>query len=261
MLGIAAHTLAFGLLHVHGGVWGARYSLATSATVGDALVKSRSPKISVLVADDTQIGCQLLRNALSRSRFRFEVSPCAMSRAEILSSLQTKRVDVALINQGLQDGPFVGFEVLSDLRVSFPQTRFVILLKTSTCDLVVDAFRAGAHGVFCRTESFEALCKCIEVVHKGQIWADSHQLHYLLEAFVKTSPLRAVDHTGRPLLTKREDDVASLLAEGLSSREVSVKLGVSEHTVSNYLFRIYNKLGVSSRVELVLYLLRQRQKS
>ena len=261
MLGIAAHTLVFGLLHVHGGVWGARYSLATSATVGDILGKSPSPKVSVLIADDTRIGCQVLRNALSRSRFRFEVSACAMSRAEILSSLQDKRVDVALINQGLQDGPFGGFELLSDLRVSFPQTRVVVLLKTSTCDLVVDAFRAGARGVFCRTESFEALCKCIQSVHKGQIWANSEQLHFLLEAFVRTSPLRAVDYAGRPLLTKREDDVASLLAEGLSNRDVSLKLGLSEHTVSNYLFRIYNKLGVSSRVELVLYLLRQRQKA
>jgi len=260
MLGIATHALAFGVLHVHGGVWGARYSLAMSATVGDVLGKSRSPKVSVLIADDTRIGCQLLRNALSRSRFRFDLSPCAVSRSEILSSLQSKRVDVAIINQDLQDGPFGGFELLSDLRASFPETRVVILLKTSACDLVVDAFRAGAHGVFCRTEPFGALCKCIQSVHEGQIWANSDQLHFLLEALVKTSPLRAVDYSGRPVLTKREDDVASLLAEGLSNGEVSLKLGISEHTVSNYLFRIYNKLGVSSRVELVLYLLRQRQK-
>lgn len=218
-------------------------------------------KVSVLIGDDSRLGCRLLENALSRPRSRFDVVASAVSCPEVLSSLQSKHVDVALINQSLQDGPFVGFQLLTEMRASFPQTRVVILLKTATCDLVVDAFRGGAHGVFCRTQSFEALCKCIQSVHRGQVWANSDQLHFLLEAFVRTSPLRAVDYTGRPLLTKREDDVASLLAEGLSNREVSVKLGLSEHTVSNYLFHIYNKLGVSSRVELVLYLLRQRQKS
>ena len=76
---------------------------------------------------------------------------------------------------------------------------------------------------------------------------------------MEAKPLRVVDYGGRALLTKRESDVASLLAEGLSNKEVSMKLSLTEHTVSNYLFRIYNKLGVSSRVELVLFLLRQRQ--
>lgn len=234
---------------------------ASLSLLGERSSEISAPKVSVLIGDDSRMGCQLLENALSRSRSRFEVVASAVSCLEVVSSLKSKRVDVALINQSLQDGPFVGFQLLTEMRASFPQTRVVILLKTATCDLVVDAFRGGAKGVFCRTESFEALCKCIQSVHRGQVWANSDQLRFLLEAFVKTSPLRAVDYAGRPLLTKREDDVASLLAEGLSNREVSVKLGLSEHTVSNYLFRIYNKLGVSSRVELVLYLLRQRQKS
>jgi DNA-binding NarL/FixJ family response regulator len=235
--------------------------VAASSTQLDGLAyESRSSKVSVLIADDSRMSCQLLQNALSRTRFRFEIAACAVSRSEILSSLKSNRVDVALINQSLEDGPLSGAQFLSEMRESSPDTRIVILLKTATCDLVVDAFRGGARGVFCRTESFETLCKCIQSVHQGQIWANSDQLHFLLEAFVQASPLRAVDYAGRPLLTKRENDVASLLAEGLSNKEVSIKLGLSEHTVSNYLFRIYNKLGVSSRVELVLYLLRQRQK-
>jgi len=61
------------------------------------------------------------------------------------------------------------------------------------------------------------------------------------------------------LLAKREDEVASLVAEGLSNRDIAERLGLSEHTVSNYLFRIYEKLGISGRVELVLYILKQRQ--
>lgn len=218
-------------------------------------------KINVLIGDDSRMGCQLLEHALSRWRFRFQVVAAAVSRLEILSSLRCNDVDVALINQSLQDGPFGGFELLPQVRAESPRTRAVVLLKTAHCDLVVDAFRRGAKGVFCRTESFTALCKCIQSVHEGQVWANTDQLHYLLSAFARSAPVRAVDYAGRTLLTRREDQVAALLAEGLSNREVGLKLKLSEHTVSNYLFRIYNKLGVSTRVELVLYLLRQRQQS
>ncbi len=90
-------------------------------------------------------------------------------------------------------------------------------------------------------------------------WLNSHQLHCVLDALVSATPLRLVSSQGRRLLTKREDDVVKLVADGLSNRNVAHKLGLTEHTVSNYLFRIYEKLGISSRVELVLYALKQRQ--
>ncbi|MHB8524803.1 MAG: response regulator transcription factor [Candidatus Acidiferrales bacterium] len=234
---------------------------ASSTQLGDLTSQFHNSKVSILIADDSRMGCQLLEHALARSRFRFEIVGSAINRTEILASLRANPVNVALINQSLHDGQSVGFELLNELRESFPQTRAVLLLKTASYELVVDAFRGGAKGVFCRTESFEALCKCIQSVHKGQVWADSHQLHYLLEALVQIKPPHVVDFAGRALLTKREQEVAFLLADGLPNKQIANKLKLSEHTVSNYLFRIYNKLGVSSRVELVLYLLRQKQQS
>jgi DNA-binding NarL/FixJ family response regulator len=65
----------------------------------------------------------------------------------------------------------------------------------------------------------------------------------------------------RELLSKREADVVRLVAEGLSNKEVSEQLGLSEHTIRNYLFRVFDKLGVSTRVELVLYCLQERRTS
>jgi DNA-binding NarL/FixJ family response regulator len=232
---------------------------ALSPQLRELPLSLRSPKVRLLIADDSRMGCQVLENALSRSRYRFEVAACAVTRSEILWALKTKPVDVALINQNLQEGHLVGFDLLNEVRQSYPQTRVVVMLKMATYDLVVDAFRGGAKGVFCRADSFEALCKCIRSIHNGQVWANSDQLQYLLQAFIQTRPLRVVDHAGRPLLTKRERDVAFLLADGLSNREIAQKLFLTEHTVGNYLFRIYNKLGVSSRVELVLYLLKQKE--
>ena len=75
------------------------------------------------------------------------------------------------------------------------------------------------------------------------------------------SKLLCLDPQRRRLtaLTKREEDVVKLVAEGLTNREVAKQLGLTEHRVSNYLLRVYEKLGTSSRVELVLYQLKKRR--
>jgi DNA-binding NarL/FixJ family response regulator len=74
-----------------------------------------------------------------------------------------------------------------------------------------------------------------------------------MNAFSEPAPLQMAKPDGLPLLTKREEEVVRLLAEGLQNREIARELNLSEHTIKNYLFHIFDKLGVSSRVELVLY--------
>jgi DNA-binding NarL/FixJ family response regulator len=95
-------------------------------------------------------------------------------------------------------------------------------------------------------------------VHQGQVWANSEHLGYLLDALGHAKPLHLQDSRGLNLLSKREENVVRLVSEGLTNRQISSDLGLSEHTVRNYLFRIFDKLGVSTRVELVLYCLQDR---
>jgi two-component system nitrate/nitrite response regulator NarL len=213
--------------------------------------------IDLLIADDTSMDCQLLKNALSRSRSPFRIVGCAVSQADIIRSMKSHPPDIALISESLQDGPLTGFGVLSELHNSFPKASVIVLLKSASDDLVVDAFRAGARGVFCRAEPLHGLCKCISAVNQGQIWANSKQLRSVLDAFANAAPLRLANAQGRVVLTKREIDVVKLVVDGHTNRAVGEKLGLTEHTVSNYLFRIYEKLGISSRVELVLYSLKR----
>lgn len=221
--------------------------------VGSKGAETDRRAFDVLIADESLMDCQLLRSALSRSRLSFRVVACAVSQADIIRSMNAHPPDIALISESLQDGPLTGFGVLSELHHSFPQTSVIVLLKSAGEDLVVDAFRAGARGVFCRAEPLHTLCKCINAVQQGQIWANSKQLRSVLNAFASAAPLHLVNSQGRALLTKRETDVVKLVVEGHTNRDVGQKLGLTEHTVSNYLFRIYEKLGISSRVELVLY--------
>jgi DNA-binding NarL/FixJ family response regulator len=129
----------------------------------------------------------------------------------------------------------------------------VVLLDCSEPGRVIEAFAHGARGVFCMSEGFEVLCKCVRCVHAGQVWADSSQLGWVVEALRERERGRIISATGTPLLTKREEQIVGMAAEGLPNSEICAHLGLSAHTVKNHLFRIYEKLGVSNRVELVLY--------
>jgi two-component system, NarL family, nitrate/nitrite response regulator NarL len=215
-----------------------------------------APAINLLLAVESRMDGQLFKNALERPRQRLKVIFCAVSKAEFATSVASHTLDVALVSESLQDGPLTGFHVLKDLRDLMPRIRPIMLLKSENDELVVDAFRAGAKGVFCRTECISLLPKCIRAVHDGQIWANSRQLRSVMESLVSAAPLQLKIVSGRRLLTKREEDVAKLVVEGFSNREAAHKLGLTEHTVSNYLFKIYEKIGISSRVELVLYFLK-----
>jgi DNA-binding NarL/FixJ family response regulator len=97
------------------------------------------------------------------------------------------------------------------------------------------------------------LCKCIQCVSRGEIWINSQQMNYMLEALSEVPTLRVVNSNGRLLLTPREEQVVALVADGLTNRGVANELGLSEHTIKKYLLRIFDKVGISSRVELVLY--------
>jgi DNA-binding NarL/FixJ family response regulator len=91
------------------------------------------------------------------------------------------------------------------------------------------------------------------------VWANSAQLQ--LNTLRSAAAIRTATSTGMNLLGVREMRLANLVAEGLPNKGVARRLGISEHTVSNYLFRIYSKLGISSRVELVLHVLKPREQS
>jgi DNA-binding NarL/FixJ family response regulator len=208
--------------------------------------------IRVLAADSTRMNSQLLTSALERDK-RFEVLGAVSETKAIIAAVVEEKPAVVLVSAHLDDDPRKGFEVARELRALRPETRVVMLLDVSDRSLVVEAFRVGARGVFCRSESMKSLAKCIQRVSEGQVWANSKELRFLLEALGEALPMRIVDTRGAGLLSRREQEVVRCVAEGLSNREIAQRLGLTEHTVKNYLFRIFDKLGVSKRVEVVLY--------
>jgi len=219
-------------------------------------VATTSPEISevirVLAADSNPMASQLLASALEREE-QLEVLEPVSDPANIVATVVKEKPAVVMVSAEMDGDPRRGFQLVREIMASRPETRAVVLLDTSERSLVVEAFRAGARGVFCRNEALKSLAKCILCVSQGQIWANSAQLRYLLEALGEALPLRTVDTKGAALLSRREQEVVRCVAEGLSNREIAQRLSLTEHTVKNYLFRIFDKLGVSKRVEVVLF--------
>jgi two-component system nitrate/nitrite response regulator NarL len=210
--------------------------------------------ISVLIADADRMSAHLIADGLTRGRHDIAVVAVSNSSSETLRELEKSQPDIALINAHLEDGQLKGYHVLQYLQLRSPKTVAIMLIPDSERELVVDAFRGGARGGFCRLHSIKLLSKCVRTVHEGQIWADTRNLAFILEYLTQLKPLRHIKPGGgMTRLTPREAEVVHLLADGLSTRDISQKLALTEHTIRNYLSAIYDKLGVSSRVELALY--------
>ena len=211
--------------------------------------RTQSGPIRVLVADDTLVHTQLLGEALRREPQLDVIT--ASSSQDVMLAFNRHSIDVAVISVNLDDQSLHGCVLLRQLRSVDPRIRTVMLLDSSKQEIILQAFRAGARGLFSRHESIETLAKCIRSVYEGQIWANSQQMSYAVEALAALPEVRVLDGNGLSLLSKRELEVVRCLAEGLTNREIAQRLALSQHTVKNYLFRVFEKTGVSNRLELL----------
>jgi DNA-binding NarL/FixJ family response regulator len=212
-------------------------------------------KIRVLAVESTWMSSQLLAEVLAQDG-QLEVIGIEPKPALILAAVARHRPHVLLLSSALEDSATQGFDLARQISIAGTRTRVILLMDISHPAAVVQAFRCGAHGIFSRAESSKSLAKCIHSVHRGQVWANSAELGYVLEALKESEPMRLIEAGSGAILSKREQDVVRCVAEGLSNREIANRLKLTEHTVKNYLFRIFDKLGVSSRVEVVLYVFR-----
>ena len=201
------------------------------------------------------MGSQLLAESLGRDD-RFEVAGIA-AVADLLSVAGPCKADVAIISADSDIDTKKGLQVARALKARRPEIRLVVLLEVSARETVIASFRCGATGVFCRTEPLSDLVSCIERVSRGEIWASRKHSEFLLEALRSAPSCEGIEAGKIDLLTHRELQVAECAAQGQSNKQIADRLGLSEHTIKNYLFRIFEKLGVSNRFELLFLLFKE----
>jgi DNA-binding NarL/FixJ family response regulator len=205
--------------------------------------------IRVLIGDNTRMATELLAEAVKRNP-GFQIAKAVAGDPDLMRIAAELQPDVVVSAACLGDDARRGCQITRDLLAASPAAKTILLMDKPHRELVVEAFRAGARGVFCRAGSIDDLCKCIDRVHKGQIWAGCDVIEFILEALVQAAPPK-MESRWADLLSRREQQVVHCVAEGLSNREIAARLKLSEHTIKNYLFRIFDKLGVSNRAELI----------
>jgi len=211
--------------------------------------------IGVVVADSNQTQSQLLCGALRRQG-TFKVASCRAELSECLSILETDSADVLLLADGIKHDRDRLYELLRAVHSAYPNLAIVLLLDGYDRELVVNSLRAGARGLFCLVSMpFKFLCRCITSVHQGQYWTNTEQIRYVIDALSIGPCVRLINSRGQVVLTPREEQTVNLVTEGLNNREIARELNLKENTVKKSLLRVYDKLGVSNRVELVLYAL------
>ena len=207
--------------------------------------------IRVLVAENSHIHTQSLEGALKYDP-GLHVTPFDADPNSLTAAAAADRTDVLVISSVIANQSDGGLVAVRQLHEALPYVRSVVLLDSSKAETVLQSFRSGARGLIGRHESVHTLCKCIRCVYDGQIWANSQQMSLAVEALASLPNVRAVDAHGLSILSKRELEVVSGVAQGLTNREIAQRLSLSQHTIKNHLFCIFDKLGVSSRIELLL---------
>ena len=214
--------------------------------------------VSVVLVNMVGIFVDLLGNALANDG-RVRIAGCAGTANELSAILRGSEPKVALVGTQGWSRQANALPFLEQIAATAPNVRTVVMASEMQDDEIISLFHSGARGLICGSEAdIPLLTKCLQCVSRGQIWASAAQLDLLIRSLNLPRSQKITNVLGVSLLSKREEQVLHLLASGLSNRELAGALKLSEHTIKNHLFRIFDKLGVSSRMEAVLYALSQR---
>jgi DNA-binding NarL/FixJ family response regulator len=221
-------------------------------------IKGPTVAIRLLMANLPAILSDLLSDAFEQVPDIRLVKP-VNDVEHLLDVSKTGAADVILLGTSQVENISSAVAILEVLPERYKNAKVIVITQKPGYNEVISLFREGVKGILCNSNlRFDLLCKSVRCVHEGQIWASNEQLAYLVSSVSRPTSTDVTDSHGRPLLTAREQQVLHLLADGLSNYELATVLRLSEHTVKNHLFRIYDKLGVSNRMEAVLYALTPR---
>ncbi len=210
-------------------------------------------KIRIVIADDHPIVRDGLRKLLTLEDDLEVVGEAADGR-EVLDRVQELEPDVLLLDLRMPN--LDGLSALQALQQSNKSTRVIVLTASEDKNEFVQAMKLGCSGIVLKQTAPDLIVKSIRKVHAGEIWLDSHTTAAVMRQFASPSEL-AASGAGkgreRTPLSQREREIVALVAQGYKNKEMAEKMFISEQTVKNHLHNIFDKLGVSDRLELALY--------
>lgn len=205
-------------------------------------------RTTVFLIDDHPLVREAL-NMLAESAGDLRVVGSSESASAAIEPLQRLSPDLVLLDIDL--GHEDGLEWLPRVAAAAPRARILILTALREPARDEEALRAGARGLVLKSAPPETLLQAIRGVATGALWFDTSALAHAQDASTSSG--------GRgSSLTPREREIVSLIAEGLRNDEIARRLGITPKTVKNHLTALFEKVGVSSRLELVVYAYQHR---
>jgi two-component system nitrate/nitrite response regulator NarL len=208
-----------------------------------------SRPVRLVIADDHPIFREGLRRLL-QSEPGYEIIGEAADALTAVTLVRTHQPDVLLLDLVMPNGG--GLTTLRELAISPPPTRVIVLTAAIERSEIVTAVQLGVRGIITKESTTALLFKCMQRVLAGEYWLGREAVADLVQALM-TSGQHETPPPGPPPLTPRELEIIAAVVDGASNREVADQFGLSPQTVKNHLSSIFDKLGVSNRLELAMY--------
>lgn len=212
--------------------------------------KSASPTIRILLADDHPVVRIGVRNML-QSEPSFEVVGEVGDGDEAITETLELLPDILLLDLYMPRLP--GLEAMRAIMSGSPSVKIVLLTSTITTQQIIEALQIGARGIVLKDAVAEHLTSAIRAVISGDYWIGGKRVVNLVGALHELMQKAAVPDRKTFGLTPREMEVVSCIVEGCSNRDIAKQFGLSEETVKRHLSNIFDKTGVSTRLELAMF--------
>jgi len=217
-----------------------------------------STPIRVLIVDGHPIVLEGLRTVLAHYT-EIELVGEASDGVEAIEKTVTLDPDVVLMELKL---PRVdGLTVLRSIQARAPRSKVILFSSSENKEEFVEAMKLGCAGILSKDAPTSLIEKSVNKVHAGEIWLDSNTTAAVIRQFASPAEFPAIHGGGgngkssreRAQLSQREREIIVLIAQGYKNKEIAEKMFITEQTVKNHLHNVFDKLGVSDRLELALY--------
>ncbi len=213
----------------------------------------RPGAIRIILADS-----QAIYRVGIRKIFALEDDLRVVAQADSLENLRAAieryPTNIVLLEGSLLAGTA---NVIPDLLRLAPEVKLIVQAVASDENQTVELYRRGVRGIITRAISPDLLVRCVRRIAAGETWIDNQSVNWVIEAY-RSQAATLVSPRSQPRLSPKEMAIITCITLGKRNKEIAFQLGTTEQVIKNYLRKIYDKLGVSDRLELALYCLHNK---
>ena len=217
----------------------------------DLLVKPGA--VRIILADS-----QAIYRVGIRKVFALEDDLRVVAQADSVDNLRAAieryPTDIVLLEGSMLTGTV---NVIPDLLKAAPDVKLIVQAVSSDENQTVELYRRGVRGIISRSISPDLLVRCVRRIAAGETWIDNQSVNWVIEAY-RAQAAALVSPRTQPRLSPKEMAIITCITQGKRNKEIAFQLGTTEQVIKNYLRKIYDKLGVSDRLELALYCLHNK---